>query len=295
MVPRVRMILRGLFAGALALVLAQSVVPTAAAPTATGAATSAGAAMSVAPATAADPAATAPARRRAGKISWLRPNLVVLPAADVHVQRTPKGRRLRFESALGNIGRGPIEVRPRGRADCPPGKHLAVQAIYKDMDGSGRFHRKHDDRIAARRAGCMVFHRRHDHWHFEAASRYVLFRRDQPRRRTVARRKMSFCLRDSRELPESYKVHRYPERYGACSQKEPQGISIGWVDVYQSFLAGQSLRLPKGAGNGLYCLRIQVDPRDALIESDDDDNGSVRAFFLNGDRVRYRKASKCDR
>ncbi len=63
---------------------------------------------------------------------------------------------------------------------------------------------------------------------------------------------MSFCLRDSRRLPESYGKFRYPTHCGACSRYSPQGISVGWVDVYQSFLAGQAIRLPRRAKDGLY-------------------------------------------
>jgi hypothetical protein len=68
---------------------------------------------------------------------------------------------------------------------------------------------------------------------------------------------------------------------------------VGWVDVYQSYLAGQAIRLPRRMGDGLYCLLIKVDPKNQLAETRDNDNSSVRAFFLRGDRIRYRDSAKC--
>jgi hypothetical protein len=104
---------------------------------------------------------------------------------------------------------------------------------------------------------------------------------------------MSFCLRDSERMPASYGTFHQPEYYGACSKWAPQGISVGWVDIYQSFLAGQSLRLPNRSRNGLYCLKTTVDPGNKLIESENYDNSSLRAFTLTGDRIQYRRSARC--
>lgn len=225
----------------------------------------------------------------------LKPNLVVLKAAGLYIQRTSQARYLRFESALGNVGRGPVEVRPNNNQPCPEGQRHATQIIYRDVDGSRFYRRAIDTEFARRSAGCMVFHPVHDHWHFQAASRYTLFepgeKRDLLR---VGQRKMSFCLRDSRRLPSQFGTFNRPQYYGACSKSSPQGISIGWADVYQSFLAGQAVRLPAGAGNGLYCLQIKVDPRNLLVESDDDDNTSMRAFRLKQDNVTVEPSRLCN-
>jgi hypothetical protein len=233
-------------------------------------------------------AGTAPTRA-----TPLRPNLIVLRANDVHVVRDGTGRELRFESALGNIGDGPIEIRPDRARQCPEGRHHASQVMYRDLDGDGRYTSDRDTRVARRAAGCMMFHPQHDHWHLEAAARYTLFRADRPRTVQVARRKMSFCLRDSARVPAHYDVAEYAERYGACSRRSRQGISIGWVDIYQSFLAGQAIRLPRRMRDGLYCLHLRVDPKNLLVETHDGDNTSIRAFVLRGDDVGYRDSRRC--
>lgn len=243
-------------------------------------------------ATAVDPAAAPVRAAAAAPGPQLRPNLVVLQARDLSVQRVGTERWLRFESALGNKGRGPLEVRPNRARPCPAGKHHATHVIYRDADGNGRYRRTVDTGTTRRSAGCMVFHRTHDHWHLEAASRYTLFRADGAGAVKVRQRKTSFCLRDSRPLPETYRTHTYPRYYGECSRYSRQGISIGWTDVYQSFLPGQAVRLPAGAGDGLYCLHVKVDPLDMLLESYEDDNTSVRQFTLQGDRVTYTRGNR---
>jgi hypothetical protein len=225
----------------------------------------------------------------------LRPDLVALPAKDLHIAYSAGGvRKLRFESALGNIGDGPIEVRPNRARSCPRGKHHASQIFYRDSNRNGRYDTRKDTGVARRSAGCMVFHPYHNHWHFEAASRYTLYKAQRPRASKVANRKMSFCLRDSERVPEQrFGDYPYNEAYGACSRHSPQGISVGWVDVYQSFLAGQAVRFPSRMGDGLYCLHTKVDPQDQLLETQDGNNTSVRAFYVRGDRISYRKWTRC--
>ncbi len=227
------------------------------------------------------------------RAALLLPDLVALRAQDLHVTRQNGVRKLRFESALANIGDGPVEVRPDQQQTCPDGKRHASQIMYRDVDGNGRYAVKVDTQVARRSAGCMVFHPHHNHWHFEAASRYTIFRPNRPSDTIVAQRKMSFCLRDSKRVPAAYGSFRYAQHYGACSRYSPQGISIGWADVYQSYLAGQAIRLPRSMGNGLYCLRVTVDPKDELVETRNNNNSSLRAFSLSGDKVIYRDSARC--
>ena len=88
-------------------------------------------------------------------------------------------------------------------------------------------------------------------------------------------------------------VKRYGEYYGSCDQNNPQGIMIGWADVYQSFLAGQALRLPDRMPNGRYCVRVDVDPFDQLEETDNTDNANVRAIRIRNRSVEPIRVSAC--
>jgi hypothetical protein len=201
----------------------------------------------------------------------------------VHVVVRGQQRRLRFGSALANIGPGPLEIVPRPRATCPPGERGVDQAVYQDSDGNGRFRRSTEHRRVFRPSGCMHFHPAHHHWHVDASARYWLTKAGDP---TVlaGHRKVSFCLRDSRLMPGG----TLKAFYGACSRDRRQGISTGWSDLYDAFLPGQSLRLPRAVGAGTYCLWQQADPLDVLRESNETDNISVRAIRITRhNRVHY--------
>ena len=227
----------------------------------------------------------------------LRPDLRALKARDLSIQTRSDGRQIRFSSALANTGLGPIEVRPSNNHPCPPGQHNSTQILYRDANGNGIYNPRKDTGVSRHRAGCMVYHPYHEHWHFKASARYTLLKpaAAEGAEQVVvsARRKVSFCLRDSDRVPEFMGRWSYPERYGACARTTPQGISVGWMDVYQSFLAGQSLPLPKGLKDGIYCLRTVVDPLDQLVETNNDNNSSVRELAIRGNRVKTRTNTHC--
>lgn len=224
----------------------------------------------------------------------LLPNARALKANQLILRRDSGGQRvLRFESGLANVGRGPLEVRPNRAKNCPSGQQHASQIIYRDTDGSGFFSRRRDTTLSRRSAGCMIFHPNHDHWHFEAAARYVLYKPKKSQPIVVVGRKMSFCLRDSERAPNRWPTADYPQFYGDCDERTPQGISIGWVDIYQNYLPGQAIRLPKGLRKGRYCLRTVVDPRNQLVETKDTDNTSIRGMRIAGMNVARRPARGC--
>ncbi len=108
----------------------------------------------------------------------LLPDLRSLDAFDLRIEATPAGRRLRFAAALANDGPGPLVLKPRDRRDCDPGEHAATQILFVDGDGDGRFRRDRDERTRRQFAGCMLRHRGHDHWHFDAMAAYSLRRPD---------------------------------------------------------------------------------------------------------------------
>jgi hypothetical protein len=201
----------------------------------------------------------------------LRPNLRSLRATDVQVQRTADGRLLRFSASLANVGPGPLLLRPRPvRAGCPPRQHPAAQVLHRDVNDDEAYQPDQDLPGRVRRAGCMLAHPTHDHWHFDAMAGYSL-RSPVSGRRLATRPKVSFCLRDNRRLPgaESGVVR---EHFGECSRTGPQGISPGWSDIYLWDLPGQTLRIPAGLDRQVLCLDLTADPRDLLVETDETDN-----------------------
>ena len=228
-------------------------------------------------------------------VSLLMPDLVAIPATDpeLKVRKKTGVRVLRFESSLGNVGSGPLEVRPNQNQPCPPGQQNSTQLVYSDTNLNGVYNRLKDVTVWRHRAGCMLFHPKHDHWHFKASAQYSLVDPRNGDAVVSSRRKVSFCLRDTARVPAEYGTWTYREVYGTCTKRSPQGISVGWMDIYQSFLAGQRLVLPEGLADGLYCLQTVVDPVNQLVEGNDVNNSSVAAFGIRGEKVHLRAPERC--
>ena len=212
----------------------------------------------------------------------LLPNLRSLTPENVSIEREGTRRDLRFDGTLANVGEGPAEVVPDEQQTCPEGQRHAAQSIYQDGDGDGRFDATADRLTALRPAGCMLFHPDHTHWHLDASASYVLT--SAAGAVVVEQPKVSFCLRDNVRVP-GVDAPIGNSAYGKCARDRIQGISVGWADVYKADLPGQVLELPRAMPDGVHCLRVSADPLDLLVESDEDDNASVRAIRITGAKV----------
>ena len=139
----------------------------------------------------------------------LLPDLRARRASDVHIVVSGSVRRLRFGSALANIGVGPLQVVRRGGAACPTGERRVDQAIYQDRDGNGRFNRSVDTKKVFRQSGCEIVTPGEDIWHVQHSARYWLTRAGHATV-IVRHQKVSFCLRDSLRLPSATTGAFYP-------------------------------------------------------------------------------------
>ena len=221
----------------------------------------------------------------------LRPDMFSLRARALRMSVQNGSRVLRFSSMLANGGPGPMVLRPRPRGDCPPGRRLARQLVSVDRNRDGRFQRDTDTRVVSRRAGCMVDHPTHHHWHFEDMAAYRLVD-PRPQRVVAGRPKVSFCLRDNRPIPGTRPRQRR-EFFGDCGRNLVQGISPGWVDLYDFSLPGQSLSLSRRTPDGVYCLVLRADPHDQLLETDETNNARARPIRINGTRVSTPDVQAC--
>jgi hypothetical protein len=61
--------------------------------------------------------------------------------------------------------------------------------------------------------------------------------------------------------------------YGTCTYGR-QGLSVGWVDVYDHYLPGQSIDI-SGVPDGVYALISTADPFNLIQESDESNNAAV--------------------
>ncbi|MPZ61713.1 MAG: hypothetical protein GEU93_10535 [Propionibacteriales bacterium] len=222
---------------------------------------------------------------------WLLPNLRSLRARDVQIRGSGDDRRLRFAAWLANDGPGPLLLRPRPGRECPPEQRPAKQTLHVDKAEDGRFQRGDDPRGRSMPVGCMLDHPTHDHWHFDAMARYELLTVDGTQR-VAGRNKVSFCLRDNTRVPGSARSQQ--KRYfGECERDTVQGISPGWVDVYDVDTPGQRLRLPAGMADGTYCLVLEADPLHLLLETEETDNAAASAVRIVGSNVRTLDTRAC--
>jgi len=212
------------------------------------------------------------------------PDLQTLPPYDLKIRNDSSTHRklLRFSNAIANLGEGPIELVPQNNATT--GKTDAYQSLYSH-DAGGNWYV-----VGSSYVGTFVFHPQHDHWHFENFARYEL--------RNVApggsigdsvlasNSKVSFCLTDS-VLVNSGLEHAGTRTYDDCDQVDPQGISVGWADVYGWSLFGQSLDIT-GLPNGEYWIVSTADPDNLINEGGggaESNNGAAVKVRIKGTKV----------
>ena len=190
------------------------------------------------------------------------PDLVTLPPFNIAIEYNPgTGKKLlRFSNAVVNLGEGPLELNPVNNPVT--GTTDAYQRLYShDTDGIW-------SPVATNYVGKYVFHPAHNHWHFENFASYELHdvAADGSIGRNVfaAAGKVSFCLVDD-VLLDPVQEHKGSQTYTNCSRFTPQGISVGWVDIYLWTLPDQDLDITL-IPDGYYWVVSTADPAGVINE-----------------------------
>jgi hypothetical protein len=203
----------------------------------------------------------------------LLPNLTPKPAQDVIVRQEGDGHTyLRFSTLTVNSGAGPMELVPDS-PETKARKQKVYQKIYYDNES-----------FRLRLAGRFVYHAAHDHFHLEGYTLYILEPLNSPGSSGRSSEKTSSCLVDSLHVNPELPGSPSSPKYTVCSKDKPQGISVGWGDLYDYTLAGQEIDIT-GLPDGDYNIKIQVDPYNRLAESNELDNTSNRTVHLSGGTV----------
>jgi Lysyl oxidase len=207
----------------------------------------------------------------------LLPDLDQETPSGLVLTKARSGWRLGFDSAVRNIGDGPLII----DGERPSAGVQAMSADQVVVNAGG-------PRTVAPGVGRLRFVRSpdHRHWHLLGFDRYELRRADSGER-VVADRKSGFCLGD-----------RYPVRTRAVAAKPPEpvyrsrcgldrpgmlgireGISPGYGDNYAANLEGQYLPL-NGLRPGRYLLVHRVNADRRIRESSYGNNASSLLLSL---------------
>ena len=192
----------------------------------------------------------------------LPPNLKPLPASSFSLvaNTTTGSSTLRFSTTSWNSGTGPLQLEA-GSVDTGSGKQQVYQRVFNNDGTSARFF-----------AGWFEWHPTHNHFHFDDYALYPL----QPVNATGGSlrtgSKTTFCVMDTTKINTTLPGAPGQAVYSTCGNVI-QGMSVGWGDTYGSYLAGQEIDFTDNP-DGIYQLKIGIDPKSVIIESNDNDNES---------------------
>ena len=203
----------------------------------------------------------------------LLPDLKTLEPSGLRITHSSRdgSTLLKLTNSVWNGGYGPLDL--IGVVDPGPEKQHVVQRILRE-----------DGEYSEESIGEFIFHSGHNHWHLDSFSVYELWTL-QPNgtldQVVATSGKVSYCLRDIRRNWEADRIDR--AGFTSCSPVH-QGLSVGWTDVYQYYLAGQSIDIT-GLADGTYALMSTADPYNLIRESDETNNGIVIYLELFGSGV----------
>ncbi|WP_190285601.1 lysyl oxidase family protein [Montanilutibacter psychrotolerans] len=194
------------------------------------------------------------------------PNLIPLGVFDTTLATDTGGRStLRFSTTSWNGGAGPLEL-AAGEVETGSGKLRVYQVVYQSS-GPPALHF----------AGAFEYHPAHNHMHFNDFALYTLQPVNAPGGSLRTGVKTTFCVMDTTAI--NLGLQGAPARafYTQCG-RDLQGISVGWGDTYGAHLAGQEIDFTANA-DGIYQLKVEVDPKKVLVENNENDN--VSCVLLN--------------
>lgn len=194
-------------------------------------------------------------------------------------------RCLRFDQIIANLGQGPLEL------------HYRLNGIATDQQLRQRIYRSNGS-FSDRLADNYEFHPTHAHFHYKGFAQSRLWASDSSGQKLGAGpvrvgRKNGFCAIDIANVwwgrkGDAGRNYYFPNCHlpenGAGEPALRQGISVGWADVYNWYLAGQYIEV-SGLADGYYLLETEADPNDTLVEGDETDNTSTTLIQLCGNRA----------
>jgi hypothetical protein len=186
-------------------------------------------------------------------------------------------RCLRFETAVANVGRGPLEIAYRVE---PPATNAYQIVHHAGGTTSDRF------------AVASEFHPTHAHFHFKDFYVTRLWKYGEAGSKPVTSgSKSGFCPEDSGGAQQNYScLTEY--RMGPAGPEQVVGISAGSYDTYRVHLPDQYLEITD-VPDGRYVLEIELDPDDNVAETNERDNKVCVVIRLTGDDATLHGRIRC--
>lgn len=205
------------------------------------------------------------------------PDLIPLPASQMYVQREQGRDYLVFGATVWDAGPSPMVVEGFRRTDAQ-----TMDAWQYFFDASGQA-------VGRARAGQLEYDARtgHQHWHFRQFARYALT--DTNKTQVVRSHKETFCLAPTDPidlLAPNAEIDPYPlGLQSACGDRSAiwvrESLPSGWGDTYYQWLPGQAFNITD-LPNGRYFVKVQVNARGSIYETDTSNDVSYRRIFLRG-------------
>ena len=183
-------------------------------------------------------------------------------------------RCLRFGFGVRNTGLGPMDLLHRGSS---PVEHELFQIVHR-ANGT----------TFERPAGLAVYHKTHAHFHHDAAVGLQLFNvtdRDKGALEAAGdERTKGFAHRN--ELLRDWDVF-----YPTIELTGMLGLKPGWADIYEWDRPGNYIDFGLNP-DGYYVLRMQADPVDGVLESNEQDNFGYTYIQVTGSTVELLEAGR---
>jgi hypothetical protein len=184
-------------------------------------------------------------------------------------------RCLRFDQILANVGEGPFELLYR------------LNGIATDQQLRQRIYRS-DGTFTDRLADKYEFHPAHAHFHYKNFAQSRMWAADAAGHKLGTKpvrvgKKNGFCMIDVTNVwwgqkGDAARTYYFP-RCNAPQDRDADGIymrngvSVGWADVYNWYLADQFIEV-SDVPDGYYLIETEADPLNTIVETDDRDNTS---------------------
>jgi hypothetical protein len=223
------------------------------------------------------PARSAPVPTITNPRASTLPDLVALPAWNIGVFNRGRRSFLSFAASPWNAGPRPLVIE---------GFRRSGEAV---MDAYQYFYDSAGDVVGRAPVGTFAYDARrgHQHWHFlQFASFEVL---DASEQEVVRSRKQAFCLFPTDPIDLTVKGGNWtPWSFGlstVCGGPNAlwvrEDLDAGWADTYHQGVPGQAFNVT-ALPNGLYYVRVRVNPLGTLHETTTANNAEMRLIHLRG-------------